>query len=404
MGALTSDEARKIAESLWQVDWTSESEGFIECPGNARHTKSNAATDCRIMLEGGKPPTIYCVHASCADEVDSANFRLRSALGKAEANEGWRPEKNWQPPAPVLPKPEKPKYDYGKLEQFSGEWASVVDLAWLANRSVLEPSRVTSFEFLSALYRREQGEKVLVFRREFSQGEAVWPDDKMPTTGKNGIWFLAQPVDGEFRPQAPRKKGDAPTMSRRSKDSVRDWRFMVIESDEAPSRLWLGAVVQLPLRISAIYTSGGKSVHILVRVDARLKEEWEREKAALLPGLLTLGADPKTLSGVRLTRLPDCWRQGKTGADGSYTKFPQPKLQKLLYLNPEPLPRPISEILPRRDVLGEFKKRADWVSKNFGKMSKEELEAFYRLAWYYAPVSDLCRQVEEEFRDLVGAD
>ena len=408
MGALSVNEARQIAESLFSgIEWNSESEGFMPCPGSARHTKSNAATDCRIMLEGGKPPTVHCLHASCGDEITSANFRLRSALGKAESQEGWRPpEKTWTPAGEPQAKRERPRYDREKLERFAGEWAKVVDLAWLANRSVLEPSRVSSHDFLSSLYRSDHGEKVVVFTKEFSQGQALWPDDSLPKTGKNGVWFLAQPVDGEYRPNPRRRKDEEPKMSRRSQESVRDFRFMVLESDEAPARLWLGALAQLPLRISAIYTSGGRSVHVLVRVDARTSDEWNEEKTALLHGLLILGADPGSLSNVRLTRLPGCWREGKTkkgapGAPDIYTRFTPAKLQKLLYVNPAPLVQPILEITPRRDVVVDLKRDGDAMIANIAKVDIDGLRAYLERAEYYAPVSEYCRQMIEELGPVV---
>ena len=52
--------------------------------------------------------------------------------------------------------------------------------------------------------------------------------DHLPA-GPDGVWFLPQPVDGEFHPN-PRQE-DKP--SRRSEESIVDWRFAVLESDEA---------------------------------------------------------------------------------------------------------------------------------------------------------------------------
>jgi len=133
-----------------------------------------------------------------------------------------------------------------------------------------DPAMVDTAGFLQALYR--PGESVVCFDNEYSQGCAVWPADeaKLPRAGKNGCWYLAQPVDGQYHinPRSLDKDGNA-KQSRRSEESVTSWRYLVIESDEAPLRLWLGALVKLPLRIAAIYTSGGRSVHALVRVDAK---------------------------------------------------------------------------------------------------------------------------------------
>lgn len=213
--------------------------------------------------------------------------------------------------------PRKATFDLAKLEHVAGEWANTVDLVWLANRSAYDPALVKSAKFLSAIYK--PGEKVIVFTNDKTQGEAVWPADELPTTGKLGVWFLCQPVTGEFMPN-PRGKireDGTTTPSRRIEECVTDWRFLVLESDEAPPRLWLGALAQLPLRIAAIYTSGGRSIHALIRIDALTKAAWDAEKHKIKDGLVILGADPRAMSAVRLTRLPGTTRQGKMKEDGN---------------------------------------------------------------------------------------
>ena len=57
------------------------------------------------------------------------------------------------------------------------------------------------------------------------------------------------------------------------------------------------------------------------------KADWDAKVRAIKPVLVTLGADPGALSAVRLTRLP----QAKRGE----------RVQRLLYLNPEPDGTPI---------------------------------------------------------------
>lgn len=111
-------------------------------------------------------------------------------------------------------------------------------------------------------------------------------------------------------------------MSRRSEESVTAWRDLVLESDVAEMDEWLRCLVQLQLRTSAIYTSGGKSVHALVRLDARSKAEWDERHDLIRSALVPLGADANALTGVRLSRLPGAMRAG----------IPQ----ELLYLNPNP--------------------------------------------------------------------
>ena len=158
---------------------------------------------------------------------------------------------------------------------------------------------------------------------------------ELPTGGPEGAWFLSQPVDGRWHPN-PREV-DAhgrPKMSRRSEESVKAWKHMVLEADPADEvksdaakmtefeRLWIGFLVSLPLPIKAIYTSGGKSIHALVWLPVPNKERFDAMKKLVGPLFSKLGADPRALKAVQLTRLPACMRGSRK--------------QELLYLNPMP--------------------------------------------------------------------
>lgn len=280
---------------------------------------------------------------------------------------GFKPSKAYKEYHKIEP-PKQPQFEETELSKFAGGLAGQVDLVWLAERSELDPCVVTSKMFLEYLYRH--GEKILVFTDNKSQGEAVFPDDKMPERGPHGVWFLAQPVDGKYHPN-PRQG----TMSRRSEEAVTSWRYFVIESDKANLKLWLAAIVQFPLRIAAIYSSGGRSVHALVKIDARTKGEWDSEREAMKQALVVLGADAGAMTAVRLTRLPGCWRHRS--------------LQKLLYINPDPPMRPICELAPRRDVLKQW---LDWASAGIADSDETNGTALTHALHYYAPVSAECRQ------------
>ena len=101
----------------------------------------------------------------------------------------------------------------------------------------------------------------------------------------------------------------------------------------------------LPLPLSAIYTSGGRSIHAIVRVDARSKAEFDSLRDDLLPVLCPLGADPAAMTAVRLSRLPGTFRHGSRGKDGKPLRYPSPRLQELAWLNPAAPARPILEII-----------------------------------------------------------
>lgn len=268
-----------------------------------------------------------------------------------------------------------PKFENEKLSAFARRWRDLTDTAWLADRSALDPLRVSATKFLSSLYR--PGEKVVVFTDAQSQGQALWPDETLPLAAAEGVWFLAQPVDGEYR-ENPRAYDVAKgaKMSRRSEESITAWRYLVLESDKADARDWIGALVQLPLAIAAIYTSGKRSVHALVRVDASSVEDWRNFSAAIKPILVTIGADQQVVSSaVRLSRLPGCLRGDR--------------LQKLLFLNPDPSAKPLC-VLPRvRDSLTYWTEAAtryllrdcaDIIERNLEKQLAENLSARFDAA------------------------
>ncbi len=201
---------------------------------------------------------------------------------------------------------------------------------WLWERSPKRPEAQNAFSFLACLYR--PGERVLVFDQmaDKTPVETVAIADPMdarvPATlragGRHGagIWYLCNPVDGLWHPN-PRNENKP---SCRSEESLTALRYCVLESDQAPFAEWLALVVQLPVRVAAIYTSGGRSIHALIRLDAASKAEFDAIIGPIKRPLKVLGADPACLSAVRLTRLPGCHRPEKGG------------FQRLLYLNPDP--------------------------------------------------------------------
>lgn len=321
------------------------------------------------MLEGA--PTGRCFHSSCGALIDEFNSKLRSLIGKAEAaGNGYAP----RPPmmGNVSPKPEaqrnpkRPPYDPAKLASFAARCPFPITPEWLAARSpVAIPAAqgvATAELFLSAIY--QPGERVLVFCREWAQGDFLWTPGRgsyrladrpgvqavpspLPAGGPLGCWFLAQPVSGKWEVNTNNRAPDgAPKLGRRHGACVTAWRFMVLESDEAEAELWLRALVMLPLPVVAVYTSGGRSIHALARVDAGSKESWDSLRDDLLPILAPIGADPAALTAVRLTRLPGTLRHGSRGKDGKTVPFATPRLQRLLWLNPHAPACPILDLKP----------------------------------------------------------
>ncbi|HRZ99795.1 MAG TPA: hypothetical protein P5055_03570, partial [Candidatus Paceibacterota bacterium] len=234
-------------------------------------------------------------------------------------------------PGQSAPTPRKPlpEYDESQLRkaaariQMPRSWRH-----WLWERSAIRPDSQNAVSFLAKLF--EPGETVLAFD-EMQARYPKWQliiesptmDCRVPPEMRaggqgQGIWYLCAPVDGQWHPN-PRDGGK---LSCRSQEAATAFRYMVWESDEAPFSLWMAMVVQIPARIAAIYTSGGKSVHTLVRIDAASKAEFDAIREQHIRPLCKLGGDVACLSAVRLTRLPGCRRPAKGG------------IQQLLYLAP----------------------------------------------------------------------
>lgn len=246
------------------------------------------------------------------------------------------------------------RFDLSKLKAFVEQIAQPRNWRhWLWERSPKRPDTQNALSFLAHLYL--PGENVLLFDKmqsklPFQSVSICTPMDcRVPTLIRaggehgSGIWFLCNPVDGQWHPN-PRQENKH---SCRSEESVTSFRYLVLESDEAPLDFWLAFIAQLPVRIAAIYTSGGRSVHSLIRLDAASKSEWDSIVAPLKRPMKVLGADPACLSGVRLTRLPHCWRPEKSG------------FQKLLYLCPNPPLAPLLDLpvlFTREDTLARWRR------------------------------------------------
>ncbi|MBI3759596.1 MAG: hypothetical protein HY269_07570 [Deltaproteobacteria bacterium] len=144
-------------------------------------------------------------------------------------------------------------------------------------------------------------------------------DHEMTELGKcrpRGGWLRMNPVDGFG-------VGDA---------NVTAFRFGLLESDELPPELQLRPLARLPLPIAAIITSGARSLHAWVRVDAYTADEYRRRVGRILELLAPFSIDGQNKNPSRLSRLPGVQRKIGAVGDGR---------QRLLYLNPAPATRRI---------------------------------------------------------------
>jgi hypothetical protein len=163
-----------------------------------------------------------------------------------------------------------------------------------------------------------------------SRGKAI-PGDSGETVERNALidrwrggmphseaggWFRMNPLDGQGI-------GDA---------NVTAFRFALLECDAVPIALQLPLLAKLPLPIAAILSSGGKSLHAWVRVEAASLAEYTTTVRRMLDLLTKFGIDGKNKNPSRLSRLPGVVRTIGAAGDGR---------QRLLFLNPNATQKPI---------------------------------------------------------------
>jgi hypothetical protein len=249
----------------------------------------------------------------------------------------------WIPPA----KKEKIIFDAEILKRVQrAEWTC--DHVWLRARSVCDPREVSCGAFIDALYAKD--DQVMCFTSMRSVGDYMrwrggWfelgkqPGIKArrvkegPRGSREGCVMLIQPMDGKWHPV---EGSQPPRLSRRTRSSVLHYRYMLWESDDAPESLWLNALAQVRLPIVAITTSAGRSLHALVRVDALSYDEWSQMRSAARDFMTQLGFDPQSLSNpTAAIRMPNTMREGKIN-EGRLVPFETgPRMQRLIYWNPE---------------------------------------------------------------------
>lgn len=98
----TLEQRRKIAaDLLGEIDWTTSTQGYCQCPGIEAHTTADQPRDCRVCVDGA--PNVYCHHTSCRVAVDEMNRRLPREIGLSEALAKFGPKTRQAQPNPAKP-------------------------------------------------------------------------------------------------------------------------------------------------------------------------------------------------------------------------------------------------------------------------------------------------------------
>lgn len=135
---------------------------------------------------------------------------------------------------------------------------------------------------------------------ELAESLGRHPDDLAATTGdwnpEAGAWIRVNPLDG-------RGAGNG---------NVTAFRHCLAESDSLPPEQQERIFRESGLPITAMVSSGGKSVHALVRVDAGSAEEYAERAGKAYDCLESLGmpVDRQNKNPSRLSRMPGATRGG----------------------------------------------------------------------------------------------
>ena len=212
----------------------------------------------------------------------------------------------------LRPSAPKPEFSLELLKAQAAQIPIEITDEWLRDRSPGDILWTDGAGYLDSIF--QPGEMVTVvhpYKAARGTGFVYHigdPDDaeelhRYAKDNKDGVWYTSNPVNG-----IPTEEKDGRPGSIRCEQNLTSFRHLVVESDHAKEHrgLWLKVLVQLRLPIKAIYESGSSppSIHALVDIGAKSKDEFEAIKDRIEAGLVPLGADPSVMSALRLTRLP----------------------------------------------------------------------------------------------------
>jgi hypothetical protein len=292
------------------VEWVTDDQGYVDCPGQAMHTGKQKKRDCRIIISGA--PTIFCLHQSCAAMVEKANYDLRFALWKGSAagngGEGFTgtavsPEEQAAYEARVAKKAEEAqwaKWAKESRDSIFTRFAWNVTDAWEESPLKEDPRKEDDVSLDFGL-----------FLRLFHPSDRIWIGE--PTDSGDHArdhfktaaeWLLAGPL-GHFTCPCVFD----PSTVHRSNASVLRRPYLVMESDtlSQDQTCAIARWMREFMTLRAIIFTGGKSLHCWF--DMPSGELFERLKVTLP----ILGCDPALFKPSQPVRVPgvkrgDVWQ------------------------------------------------------------------------------------------------
>ena len=116
-------------------------------------------------------------------------------------------------------------------------------------------------------------------------------------TPEGGAWIRFNPLDGNGV----------------RNDNVAEFRYALVESDDMEIDRQRGIIEELELPVAALVHSGGKSLHAIVRVDAKDYDEYRKRVDFLYSTCSRYGlkVDTQNKNPSRLSRMPGVMRNGR---------------------------------------------------------------------------------------------
>ena len=272
---LPSDFRQMAEDVVGPVDWQDEHSGFCQCPGAHQHTRPTRERDCRVYLDAvnGYAPTVHCFHDSCKEEVMTANFRLRSTIGKVSYRISGHAGTTRRVPSMA--------FEQRPFETFLKACFEPGDIISFAPGTLLDgETRAISEHSGINVFTRDQW---------LERAEAKGGIERVFST-RHGLYIRINPV-------ARKSPGG-------DKD-VTAFRHTLVESDQIPKDDQVRILRDSGLPIAALIDSGGESIHAWVRVDAQSREQYHERRERLwqsLPEAFVIDRQNKNPS--RFSRCP----------------------------------------------------------------------------------------------------
>jgi hypothetical protein len=275
------------AKMFPSIDWETPEKGYLPCPGLHLHTSSDGRRDCRITVNDGMVPTIFCCHNSCSGVVAEVNHQFRSAIGKMKTTTAGQLGKIKQFAPSHVPKAAQPPMAAIKKEQ------RAIELETL-------PQPIKNGQALHLETCFQSNELICIVFAGGPEGKPVGRGTTQPPLP------LAMDHElGTFIRVNPMAENGA------SDREVTAYRHCLIECDEAALQLQWSALVASNLPISVAVSSGGRSIHGWVKVDGTDEKQF-RERAKIAADTMEefegIKVDRATLNPSRLSRLAGCAR------------------------------------------------------------------------------------------------